>query len=122
MIKSIHHVSLLVSSEETLTFYKSLGFTESYRKTRANDVIVLMDGYGMQLEVFADDRHPKRFLDLTEPLGCRHFALKVDDISSTLSSLQERGIERHTDIGTDWVGERYCYITDPDGNQVELHE
>jgi len=42
----------------------------------------------------------------------------VDNLENTLTEL---GIA-HTDIGTDWQGIRYCYITDPDGNQVELHE
>lgn len=117
-ILGLHHVSLLISSEECLEFYKKLGFEESYRKQRANDCIVLLDGYGFQLEVFIDNRHPQRTLDLTEPLGTRHFALKVDDIEETVKELNLE----HTEIGTDWTGIRYCYILDPDGNQVELHE
>lgn len=43
---------------------------------RVNDTIVLMDGYGIQLELFIDSRHPKT-LEI-EPLGVRHLALKVD--------------------------------------------
>lgn len=118
MITGIHHVALLVSSEECLDFYKKLGFTESFRKERVNDKIILLDGYGMQLEVFVDNRHPLKPSGKDEPLGCRHFALRVDNLENTLAEL---GTD-HTDIGTDWQGIRYCYITDPDGNQVELHE
>ena len=118
-ITGIHHVSLLISSEETLDFYKDvLGFTESFRKERENDCVVLLDGYGMQLEAFVDNRHPKKAEGLEEPLGCRHFALRVDNIDAMLQKLGVAG----TEIGTDWQGIRYCYISDPDGNQIELHE
>ena len=118
MITGIHHVALLVSSEEALDFYKKLGFTEVFRKTRANDTVALLDGYEMQLEVFVDGKHPKRPLGSEEPLGTRHFALKVDNLRKCLMDL---GFVQ-PDIGTDWQGIRYCFITDPDGGQVELHE
>ena len=118
MITGIHHIALLISSEECLDFYKKLGFMETFRKERTNDKIILLDGYGIQLEVFIDNNHPVKSTGIAEPLGCRHFALRVDNLKTTLAEL---GIA-HTDIGTDWQGIRYCYITDPDGNQVELHE
>ena len=47
MITGFHHIALLISSEEIMSFYKKLGFVESFRKTRANDCIVLLDGYGL---------------------------------------------------------------------------
>lgn len=51
--------------------------------------------------------------------------LKKEGLESILdnleTSLTELGI-KHTDIGTDWQGIRYCYLHDPDGNQIELHE
>ena len=118
MITGFHHIALMLSSEKCLDFYNRIGFTESYRLKRKADTVVLLDGYGLQLEVFVDNRHPKRILDISEPLGTRHFALKVDDLESTLEHL---ALE-HTDIGSDWTGIRYCYITDIDGNQIELHE
>ncbi len=118
MITGFHHIALLISSEESLDFYKKLGFTENYRLQRKADTVVLLEGYGMQLEVFVDSRHPGRVLDLSEPLGTRHFALKVDDLEATLEQLKLE----HTDIGSDWTGIRYCYIQDPDRNQIELHE
>ena len=118
MITGIHHIALLISSEECLDFYKKLGFTETFRKERTNDKIILMDGYGIQLEVFIDNNHPEKKTGKEEPLGCRHFALRVDRLETTLAEL---GLA-HTDIETDWQGIKYCYITDPDGSQVELHE
>ena len=112
MITGIHHIALLISSEECLDFYKKLGFMETFRKERTNDKIILLDGYGIQLEVFIDNSHPVKPIGIAEPLGCRHFALHVDNLETTLAY---QGIA-HTDMGTDWQGIRYCYITDPDGN------
>jgi len=121
MIKAFHHIAIILSSEEHLKFYERLGFRESFRKRREYDAIVLLEGYGLQLEVFIDSRHPKRESGLLEPLGVRHFALKVDEIEKTIAGL---GLAK-SDVGPvmqDWVGERFCFIKDPDGNVIELHE
>ena len=118
MITGIHHVALLITSEECLDFYKKLGFSETFRKERKTDKVVLLNGHGIQLEVFIDNDHPVKPTGSGEPLGCRHFALRVDNLENMLEG---QGMV-HTAIGNDWQGIRYCYITDPDGNQVELHE
>ena len=128
MINSIHHIAILISSEQTLEFYKLLGFNEILRKARANDTVVLLEGLGIQLEVFIDDRHPARIMDLTEPLGTRHFALKVDDIEAEIVRLKSLMMEQMDydpqleEIGSDWMGERYGFFKNPDGNVIELHE
>lgn len=129
MITGIHHVSLLISSEKALAFYKLLGFREIFRKSRANDTLVLLEGYTMQLEVFVDSRHPYRVIDLNEPLGPRHIALAVNKLEDEIQRLKESFNEKLGDfdpdfqnISTDWTGERYVFFKDPDGNIVELHE
>ena len=129
MIEAVHHISLLVSSERTLEFYRLLGFNEIFRKERLKDKVVLMDGFGIQLEMFVDDRHPKRVVDISEPLGPRHFALKcgapIEDEIERIKHLFEQHMSYDTafnDIGVDWTGERYVFFSDPDGNVVELHE
>ena len=81
-----------------------------------------MDGHGIELEIFIDGSHEKKD---SEPLGLRHFALKV-------SSPLEEEIERlkasshevldFEPIMSDWRGERYVFMKDPDGTVVELHE
>ncbi len=119
MIVAIHHVAIIVSSEKSIFFYSCLGFTESFRKHRVNDTIVLMDGYGIQLELFIDSRHPKT-LEI-EPLGVRHLALKVDNIERTIDELNI-SISDVGEIMTDWIGVRFCFIKDPDGLVIELHE
>lgn len=106
---------MILSSEASVDFYKKLGFEEFFRKKRLYDTVVLLKGYGLQIEIFIDPSHPKK---AAENIGLRNFALKVDDLEGTLKEL---GID-YAKIETDWVGERYCFITDPDGLKVQLHE
>lgn len=39
---SLDHIALIVSSEESLKFYKKLGFTETRRIGRSYDTVVFM--------------------------------------------------------------------------------
>ena len=128
MITSLHHVAFIVSSEETLRFYELLGFTEIFRKVRTNDVVVLMKGHGIQLEIFIDSRHPTHQIGMEEPIGLRHFALTVtgsleDEIEELRGSFSTAGYD--LDVGPimeDWTGVRFCFIKDFDGLFVELRE
>ena len=117
MIKSIDHIAIIVSSEESISFYKKLGFNETYRKKRQHDTVVIMQLNDNKIEIFIDLNHPER-LSNPEAKGLRHLAFKVDSIDGTLTEL---GItDAHVD--NDWTGERYCFISDPDGLPIELHE
>ncbi len=117
MITGIDHFAIIVSSEECVSFYKTLGFQEYFRRERNYDTVVLLDGYGIKLEIFVDPNHPDRATN-PEQMGLRHLALKVDSIEKTAS---EFGLEIGT-IQSDWVGIRFAYIKDSDGTPVELHE
>jgi hypothetical protein len=81
-----------------------------------------MDGYGIELEIFIDGSHEKKDV---EPLGLRHFALKVsgrleEEIERLRKASQE--VLDFSPIMSDWRGERYVFVKDPDGTAVELHE
>lgn len=126
MIQNVHHIALIVSSEECLTFYRLLGFTESFRKIRKYDTAVLMEGYGIGLEIFVDDRHPRR--EELEPIGLRHFALRTDlsleeEMERLKKTFQEHGetIE-FGPIMNDWTGVKFCFTKDFDGMAIELRE
>ena len=54
MVTGIHHVSIIASSEASVEFYTKLGFQEYKRIERDYDTVVLMDGFGIGLEVFID--------------------------------------------------------------------
>ncbi len=118
MFKGIHHIALIVSSEDSVNFYKKFGFNETFRKQRESDTVVLLkDNQGMVLELFVDDRHSKNKDDI-EPLGLRYLSFKVENIEDAVNSLGMK----ISDINTDWFEKRYCTISDPDGLPVELHE
>lgn len=115
MITGMHHFSIIASSEKSIEFYKSLGFTETFRKDRGYDTIVLMDGYGIGLEIFIDPTHPKRATK-PENLGLRLLSLKVDNCED-LKKQYDCG-----PINKDWVGVKYCLTADPDGLPIQFHE
>ena len=115
MIIGFDHVAIICSSEESVDFYKKLGFHEILRKERQYDTVVILEEEGIRLELFIDANHPARATD-PENMGLRHLALKVDDIDA---------IVKEFDCGpimTDWFGKRYCYAADPDGLPIEFHE
>lgn len=115
MITGIHHFSIIASSEASIAFYTTLGFREYKRIERGYDTVVLMEGYGVGLEVFIDASHAP---PSSEPLGLRTLALGVDSIEETVKTL---GLKVGS-VLTDWNGNRYVMITDPDGNDVQLCE
>ena len=116
MITGIHHFSIIASSEESIDFYVSLGFKEERRIARPYDTVVLLNGYGVGLEIFIDPKHPGR--GTPEPLGLRSLSLRVDRLEETARELGLDSVE----INTGWNGKRYVNIKDPDGNAVQLCE
>ena len=60
MITGVHHIAIISSAEKSVVFYESLGFKEKFRNSREYDTIVLLEGYGIQLEMFIDPNHPER--------------------------------------------------------------
>ena len=91
MITGLHHIAIIVSGERSLEFYRLLGFTETFRKKRNYDTVVLMDGYRLQLEIFIDPSHPGR--GEQEPIGLRHFALGVEKLEEEIEKLKGAGVE-----------------------------
>ena len=76
MISVIDHFALIVSSEDSIAFYERLGFSVVIKKKRSYDKVVLLEGYGIQIELFIDPSHPVRALD-NEPFGLRHSILQL---------------------------------------------
>lgn len=117
MITGVHHFAIIASSEESVRFYTRLGFREIYRRERKYDTVVLLDGHGMQIEIFVDPNHPERATN-PENMGLRHLALRVEKIENTV---EELGLEIGP-VMNDWVGVRFAFTADPDGLPIELHE
>ena len=115
MITALHHFSTISSSELSISFYEKLGFRVSFKKDRVKDTVVVMNGRGIQLEVFIDPSHPKRACD-PENLGLRGLSFKVDDFEDAKTQF-ECG-----PVMIDWFGQKYCITHDPDGLPIQFYE
>ena len=111
----LDHIALIVSTEESLSFYKKLGFIEKNRIERGYDTVVFMECDGLLLEVFIDPNHPARVTN-PEAMGLRHIAFVVESLEEVMRDVQCE------EIRTDWFGRRFTFTKDPDGQPIELKE
>ena len=120
MITGLAHACFTVSDlDRALVFYRDgLGLKEAFE-------FVNEDGrrYGVYLHLGG-----RNFIELfsgalgerAEKQSYSHICLEVDDIEATVSLLRDRGIE----VSPIKMGKDQSYqawITDPDGNRIELH-
>lgn len=121
MVQGLDHIAIIVSSEDSLEFYKKFGFVETKRFVRSYDTVVFMECSGntesssIVLEIFVDKNHPARVSD-PEATGLRHIAFTVTDFDETVSLVECEPIR------TDWFGRRFTFTKDPDGQPIELKE
>lgn len=111
----LDHITIIVSSEESLRFYEKLGFRENQRFERSYDTVVFMECGGISLEIFIDSKHPERVRN-PETKGLRHIAFTVDDIEKIAREMECE------EIRTDWFGRKFTFCKDPDGQPIELKE
>lgn len=115
MIKGIEHIAIISSSEKSIEFYSKLGFEEFYRRERQYDTVVLLRGYGVQLEIFIDENHPQRAAK-PENFGLRHLSLEVDDLEKVRKEFN------CSPVMEDWFSRKNCFTSDPDGLPIEFIE
>jgi lactoylglutathione lyase len=123
MITHIGHAAYVVADiEQSLDFYcAKLGLREAFRLH--NDagelwIVYLLVGQGGFVELFPGG--PERGGEVVG--SYRHLCLAVDDMAVTLRDLAARGlpIEGEATGGKD--GNLQYWLTDPDGNRIELME
>jgi len=120
MITGMAHACFTVSDlERSLAFYRdALGLNPAF--DFVNDEgrrfgIYLHLGGRTFIELFEGQLGER-----AEGQPFRHICLEVDDIQSTVVALRERGLEvSDPKLGTDRSWQ--AWITDPDGNRIELH-
>lgn len=116
MIKKLHHIAIIVSSESGVEFYKFLGFDEESRIDRGYDKIVFLVGYGVKLEIFIDNTHPSRVTN-PEALGLRHLAFEADDVDYVWRNVKKYNPEP---IRIKENGKKVFFVKDPDGLPIEI--
>jgi len=116
------HVGLRVSDRErSIAFYEALGYERvgSVPGTGFGDLTMLKlpDDEFVTIELVSDPPADRAGM---EP-GLNHLVIKVESMEATVSDIATRGIDAdqpaapqdEADIVTNW-------ITDPDGNRIEL--
>jgi catechol 2,3-dioxygenase-like lactoylglutathione lyase family enzyme len=120
LITNLAHACFIVSDlDRALQFYvDALGMTLAFDfindEGKRFGVYLYMGGRSF-LELFAGE--------LGQPAkdqSFRHICLEVDDIQSTVQDLRGKGVEvSEPKLGKDRSWQ--AWITDPDGNRIELH-
>lgn len=120
MIIDLAHTAFAVYDiDAALAFYAKLGLNESFRLNHPDGSLMLV-----YLHISGD-----RFLELfpngPEPgtgakQSFRHICLQTDDLVADVESLRAQGvtIDREPKVGLDH--NLQAWITDPDGNAIEL--
>lgn len=118
MFTRIAHVCLHVRNlEESVAFYRRLGFQPVFRFTRdeAPYGAYMEIAPGSYLEFFEDPQ------SATAPAGSlRHFCLETDDMGSVVEQLDSQGIA-HTEPRRGCDDTWQIWLRDPDGNDFEVH-
>ena len=120
MITGLAHACFTVADlDRALTFYRDgLGLKEAFDFVNENGQrygVYLHLGRRNFIELFVGE-----LADRAEKQSYKHICLEVDDIEATVSDLVARGIE----VSPIKMGMDHSYqawITDPDGNRIELH-
>lgn len=133
-IPRIHHFATSVPDlERTAAWYRdALGFREDFRYDLPTRQIraVFLELEDFRVELFeqqgASDtseaqRDFGRYLGVH---GLKHITFAVDDIDATRGELEGRGVTFITPVidVPNSGGERFCFLTDPDGVFLELYQ
>jgi len=109
----VHHVSINVrDAAEGLAFYTDvMGLRE--RDDRPN-----FSFGGSWLDIGDQQVH---LIEAAVPTDCgQHFAIQVGDIDAAVTDLRGRGVEVSEPRPV--ASGRQCFLRDPSGNLIELHE
>ncbi len=126
MLKGVHHIAIICSDyQQSKKFYtESLGLTvvrEVYRKERDSYKLDLALNDQYIIELFSFPNPPAR-PSRPEACGLRHLAFSVDDIESSIYTLNSKGITTEPIRVDEFTGRRFTFFADPDGLPIELYE
>jgi catechol 2,3-dioxygenase-like lactoylglutathione lyase family enzyme len=117
-VVALNHVGISVKNfDEALNFYtKTMGFREafSFKEPDGKPILTL-------LQISRDTFIELTPSSATQPPGCSHFALQVQDIGAVTAQLRQQGFK----VNDPRLGRASAPLTnvfDPDGLRVELLE
>ncbi len=124
---SLGHIAFRVNDlDKTLDFYGKLGFPEFLRLTQEDGrpwIVYIRVTDQLYLELFPGGDGGRA--TGPEHTGVHHLCLTTDDIEAAAAHLQSVGIPATAPLvptrrGVD--GNRGMWVTDPDGNRIEIME
>jgi catechol 2,3-dioxygenase-like lactoylglutathione lyase family enzyme len=127
-MSTIHHVAITASSfEQSITFYKKLGFEVLFTKDtpEIGKRLALLGLGDLKLELFwwADNidhpAHRETIGNNIKEIGQKHFAIRVDSITQTAEWLAKLNIAIASDPSEGDAGYKFLFIRDPDGIWIE---
>jgi len=121
MIVGLSHACFVVSDlDRALRFYgDALGLKLAFElkvPEAGLEGVYLHVGGRTFIELFKGEPAPSQ-----PNASYKHICLEVDDMESTVAALREKGADvSEVKLGQD--GSYQAWLTDPDGNRVELHQ
>ena len=119
-MRTLHFGLRVADLERSLAFYTAVGYRVigSVPETPFGSLTMLQlpDDDFVTIELVHDPGNGEEIGN-----GLNHFVIKVESMAATLTELAARGIDADTPASPDGSDDfRTSWITDPDGNRIEL--
>ena len=131
MTRAMHHIGLNCADPLTIErwYTKHFGFERKRVYLPSPEIpfqVVVIGNGGVAFELFPaeGDAPPRGEMDGPKQRGVRHFAFRVDDLDAKLAEMGDdaKVTLGPLDMGGFIEGMRVAWITDPEGNTVELNQ
>jgi lactoylglutathione lyase len=122
VITGIGHIAFVISDlDRSLDFYcNKLGFRRAFQLDRDGTpspwIVYLQIAPGHFIELFPGGHGENE----ARPVGYNHFCLLVDDMATTLKTLEARGLSITGEPVRGQDNNLQYWLRDPDGNRIEL--
>jgi lactoylglutathione lyase len=101
----------------------AFGAREAFRATKDDgspQLVYVELARGQFVELFPGGQNPVE--RPADPVGYEHVCLTVDDLDAALAHLATLGVTPAVAPRTGRASQRLAFVTDPDGNRIELME
>ena len=124
-MRAIHHIAIICSDyARSRAFYRDIlqlpVIREVWRAERQSWKCDL-DAGNAQIELFSFPDPPAR-TSRPEACGLRHLAFTVANIDAEVARLDAAGVACEPIRIDEYTGQRFTFVTDPDGLPLELYE
>mgnify|MGYP002725743224 CR=1 FL=1 len=120
---NVDHILLVVKDlEDTISFYRHLGFTHVETINRPNDTVGVIKKDNLMIELMQLPKGHETYRELrtNSDIGFRHMGFRVEDIQGVYESLKDKIQFDGPPVSSAGRGDRtLLFFKDPDG--VELH-